>query len=83
MVLNKASPKERADIMCKFINAGTVKTFLTDFFEIFFLQVLLRLKNFNTLMAVIGGLKHSSIARLGKTYTCIPMEMKRVCFEQL
>ncbi|VDP08466.1 unnamed protein product [Heligmosomoides polygyrus] len=52
MVLSKTSPKERAVIVTKFVNVG---------------KHLRKLCNFNTLMAVIGGITHSNISRLSKT----------------
>lgn len=41
-------------------------------------QRLRELQNFNTLMAVVGGLSHSSLARLGKTNACLPPDTQRV-----
>lgn len=42
------------------------------------LQRLKKLKNFNTFMAVVGGLTHSSLARLSKTFACLSQESRRV-----
>ncbi len=52
MVLSKATPKQRADIIHKFIGVA---------------RHLRHLQNFNSLMAVIGGICHSALARLTKT----------------
>ncbi|VDN52010.1 unnamed protein product [Dracunculus medinensis] len=62
MILSKSSPSERAEIMTKFINVG---------------KYLKLLNNYNTLMAVIGGVTHSSIARLSKTMSCLTSDMKK------
>ena len=44
----------------------------------FLLQKLLQLKNFNTLMAVVGGLSHSSISRLKETHSHLSSEVTKV-----
>ncbi|KAI6220677.1 hypothetical protein M3Y99_01595300 [Aphelenchoides fujianensis] len=62
MILNKTTPKERADIITKFVNVG---------------KHLRKLANFNTLMAVIGGVTHSNISRLSKTQACLPPETRK------
>ncbi|CAI4223592.1 unnamed protein product [Auanema sp. JU1783] len=62
MILSKLNPKERADIIIKFVNVG---------------KHLRRLSNFNTLMAVIGGVTHSNIARLSKTHAYLPADIKK------
>ncbi len=36
------------------------------------------MQNFNTLMAVVGGLSHSALARLSKTNACIPQDVQMV-----
>lgn len=41
-------------------------------------QKLLQLQNFNTLMAVVGGLSHSSISRLKETHSYLSAEVLRV-----
>lgn len=41
-------------------------------------QKLHQLQNFNTLMAVIGGLCHSSISRLKETSSCVPHDVTKV-----
>jgi len=41
-------------------------------------QRLRELNNFNTLMAVVGGLTHSCLARLSKTNSYIPHETQKV-----
>ncbi|CAD5225291.1 unnamed protein product [Bursaphelenchus okinawaensis] len=62
MILSKNTPKERAEVMTKFLNVG---------------KHLRKLNNFNTMMAVIGGVTHSNIARLSKTHNCLSNEAKR------
>ena len=42
------------------------------------LQKLLHLQNFNTLMAVVGGLSHSSISRLKETHSHLSSEVTKV-----
>lgn len=42
------------------------------------LQKLLHLQNFNTLMAVVGGLSHSSISRLKETHSHLSPEVTKV-----
>ena len=39
------------------------------------------MQNLNTLMAVVGGLTHSALARLSKTNACIPQEVQMVSTE--
>ncbi|KAK1787384.1 hypothetical protein P4O66_002878 [Electrophorus voltai] len=56
MVLSKATAQQRA-------------TVITDFIKL--AQKLLELQNFNTLMAVVGGLSNSSISRLKATQALI------------
>lgn len=41
-------------------------------------QKLLQLQNFNTLMAVVGGLSHSSICRLKETHSHLSPEVTKV-----
>ena len=42
------------------------------------LQHLRQMQNLNTLMAVVGGLTHSALARLSKTNACIPQDVQMV-----
>lgn len=63
MVLCKTTPQQRADVITKFINVA---------------QHLRELQNFNTLMAIIGGLSHSALARLSKTFACLPSESQKL-----
>ncbi|KIH46622.1 RasGEF domain protein [Ancylostoma duodenale] len=63
MVLSKTTPKERAAIVTKFVNVG---------------KHLRKLCNFNTLMAVIGGITHSNISRLSKTSSQLAPQTKKV-----
>uniref|UniRef100_A0AC34QJI2 Uncharacterized protein n=1 Tax=Panagrolaimus sp. JU765 TaxID=591449 RepID=A0AC34QJI2_9BILA len=62
MILSKNTPKERAEVITKFVNVG---------------KHLKKLNNFNTLMAVIGGVTHSNISRLTKTHNCLSHETKK------
>ena len=43
-------------------------------------QHLRQMQNFNTLMAVVGGLTHSALARLSKTNACIQQDVQMVSF---
>ncbi|KAL1769368.1 RAS guanyl-releasing protein 4 [Sigmodon hispidus] len=54
MVLSRPGPAQRAQVLDKFIQVA---------------QKLQQLQNFNTLMAVTGGLCHSSISRLKDSHT--------------
>lgn len=65
MVLSKTTPKQRADIIHKFICVA---------------RHLRQLQNFNSLMAVIGGICHSAIARLSKTNLHLSLEDQTVEF---
>ncbi|XP_058880872.1 ras guanyl-releasing protein 3-like [Acipenser ruthenus] len=62
MVLSKPTPQHRAEVITKFINVA---------------QKLLQLQNFNTLMAVVGGLSHSSISRLKETHSHLSPEVTK------
>lgn len=62
MILSKNTARERAAIIEKFINVG---------------KHLKKLNNFNTLMAVIGGVTHSNISRLHKTQGCVSVEARK------
>ncbi|KAK7477458.1 hypothetical protein BaRGS_00031282 [Batillaria attramentaria] len=66
MVLCKTTPQQRADVITKFINVA---------------QHLRVLQNFNTLMAIVGGLSHSALARLSKTIACLPSESQKLLME--
>uniref|UniRef100_A0A665T5W7 RAS guanyl releasing protein 2 n=1 Tax=Echeneis naucrates TaxID=173247 RepID=A0A665T5W7_ECHNA len=63
MVLSKPTAQQRADVISHFIRVA---------------QKLLQLQNFNTLMAVVGGLSNSSISRLKDTQTHISAETNKV-----
>ncbi|KAM8852814.1 ras guanyl-releasing protein 3 isoform 1-T1 [Synchiropus picturatus] len=63
MVLSKLTPPTRAEVITKYIHVA---------------QKLLQLQNFNTLMAVVGGLSHSSISRLKETHSYLPAEVVRI-----
>ncbi|VDN06041.1 unnamed protein product [Thelazia callipaeda] len=62
MVLNKGTPVERAEMITKFVHVA---------------KYLKQMNNFNTLMAVIGGVTHSNIARLSKTFSALSSEVKK------
>ncbi|KAI8479181.1 RAS guanyl releasing protein 1 (calcium and DAG-regulated) [Branchiostoma belcheri] len=66
MVLSKSTPQYRAQVITKFVNVA---------------KALRQLQNFNSLMAVVGGLSHSSIARLTKTASHLPAEINKALHE--
>ncbi|XP_058255349.1 ras guanyl-releasing protein 3 isoform X1 [Hemibagrus wyckioides] len=66
MVLSKLTPQHRADVISKFIHVA---------------QKLLHLQNFNTLMAVVGGLSHSSISRLKETHAHLSVDVSKIWSE--
>ncbi|XP_062862852.1 ras guanyl-releasing protein 3 isoform X2 [Trichomycterus rosablanca] len=66
MVLSKLTPQHRADVFSKFIHVA---------------QKLLYLQNFNTLMAVVGGLSHSSISRLKETHAHLSTDVTKMWSE--
>ncbi|XP_051502480.1 ras guanyl-releasing protein 3-like isoform X3 [Myxocyprinus asiaticus] len=63
MVLSKLTPQHRAEVINKYIHVA---------------QKLLHLQNFNTLMAVVGGLSHSSISRLKETHFHLSPEVTKI-----
>uniref|UniRef100_A0A3Q2ZP41 RAS guanyl releasing protein 2 n=1 Tax=Kryptolebias marmoratus TaxID=37003 RepID=A0A3Q2ZP41_KRYMA len=63
MVLSKPTAPQRAAVVSHFIRVA---------------QKLLQLQNFNTLMAVVGGLSNSSISRLKDTQSHISAETNKV-----
>ncbi|XP_030018310.1 RAS guanyl-releasing protein 2-like isoform X2 [Sphaeramia orbicularis] len=63
MVLSKPTAQQRAVVISHFIRVA---------------QKLLQLQNFNTLMAVVGGLSNSSISRLKDTQAHISAETNKV-----
>ncbi|KAM9827345.1 RAS guanyl-releasing protein 2-like [Neosynchiropus ocellatus] len=63
MVLSKPTAPQRAAVISHFIRVA---------------QKLLQLQNFNTLMAVVGGLSNSSISRLKDTETHISAETNKI-----
>ncbi|XP_058508420.1 ras guanyl-releasing protein 3 isoform X2 [Solea solea] len=63
MVLSKLTPQTRAEVITKYIHVA---------------QKLLQLQNFNTLMAVVGGLSHSSISRLKETHSYLAPEVVKI-----
>ncbi|XP_061601320.1 ras guanyl-releasing protein 3 isoform X2 [Cololabis saira] len=66
MVLSKLTPQTRAEVITKYIHVA---------------QKLLQLQNFNTLMAVVGGLSHSSISRLKETHAYLAPEVVKIWSE--
>nr|XP_020455535.1 ras guanyl-releasing protein 3 [Monopterus albus]XP_020455536.1 ras guanyl-releasing protein 3 [Monopterus albus]XP_020455537.1 ras guanyl-releasing protein 3 [Monopterus albus]XP_020455538.1 ras guanyl-releasing protein 3 [Monopterus albus]XP_020455539.1 ras guanyl-releasing protein 3 [Monopterus albus] len=66
MVLSKLTPQTRAEVITKYIHVA---------------QKLLQLQNFNTLMAVVGGLSHSSISRLKETHFYLAPEVVKIWSE--
>ncbi|XP_046885258.1 ras guanyl-releasing protein 3 [Hypomesus transpacificus] len=63
MVLSRLTPQHRAEVITKYINVA---------------QKLLQLQNFNTLMAVVGGLSHSSISRLKETHSHLAPDVTKI-----
>uniref|UniRef100_A0A671QG51 RAS guanyl-releasing protein 2-like n=1 Tax=Sinocyclocheilus anshuiensis TaxID=1608454 RepID=A0A671QG51_9TELE len=63
MVLSKPTAPQRAAVIAHFIQVA---------------QKLLQLQNFNTLMAVVGGLNNSSISRLKETQAHISNETNKI-----
>lgn len=63
MVLSKPTAQQRATVISHFIRVA---------------QKLLQLQNFNTLMAVVGGLSNSSISRLKDTQAHISAETNKI-----
>ncbi|XP_056126188.1 RAS guanyl-releasing protein 4 isoform X1 [Rhinichthys klamathensis goyatoka] len=66
MILNRHTPQQRAEVFTKFIHVA---------------QKLRALQNFNTLMAVIGGLCHSSISRLKDTASLLSSDVTKTLSE--
>ncbi|KAJ8290438.1 hypothetical protein GJAV_G00012880 [Gymnothorax javanicus] len=66
MVLSRPTAQLRAEVFKKFIHVA---------------QNLHQIHNFNTLMAVVGGLCHSSISRLKDTSSHVPSEVTKVLNE--
>ncbi|XP_061453991.1 RAS guanyl-releasing protein 4 [Rhineura floridana] len=66
MILNRPTPQQRAEVFTKFIHVT---------------QKLRQLQNFSTLMAIVGGLCHSAIARLKDTHALLPSEITKILSE--
>ncbi|PIK51269.1 putative ras guanyl-releasing protein 3 isoform X5 [Apostichopus japonicus] len=66
MVLSRHTPRQRAEVITKFVEVA---------------KRLRRLKNFNTLMAVVGGLTHSCLARLRQSYAHVSSETQKTISE--
>eukprot|EP00062_Callorhinchus_milii_P024594 gi/632984690/ref/XP_007909266.1/ PREDICTED: RAS guanyl-releasing protein 4 [Callorhinchus milii] len=62
MILNRHTAAQRAEVFTKFIHVA---------------QKLRQLQNFNTLMAVIGGLCHSAISRLKETSSFLAQDVSK------
>ncbi|KAG9348370.1 hypothetical protein JZ751_002105 [Albula glossodonta] len=67
MILSRHTAQQRAQVFTKFIHVAQKK--------------LRSLQNFNTLMAVIGGLCHSSISRLKDTASLLPQDVTKMLSE--
>ncbi|XP_064359303.1 RAS guanyl-releasing protein 2 isoform X3 [Dromaius novaehollandiae] len=67
MVLSKPTAALRAHVIARFVLVA---------------QRLLQLQNFNTLMAVVGGLGHSSVARLRHTLALLRPDTAQVSLDQ-
>ncbi|XP_055519799.1 RAS guanyl-releasing protein 4 [Leucoraja erinacea] len=66
MILTRPTPVQRAEVFTKFIHVA---------------QKLRLLQNFNTLMAVIGGLCHSAISRLKETSSHLSQDVSKALNE--
>ncbi|XP_064157196.1 RAS guanyl-releasing protein 1-like [Anguilla rostrata] len=66
MILSRHTAQQRAQVFTKFIHVA---------------QKLRSLQNFNTLMAVIGGLCHSCISRLKDTASLLPQDVTKTLSE--
>ncbi|XP_036732220.2 RAS guanyl-releasing protein 4 isoform X3 [Manis pentadactyla] len=66
MVLSRPGPAQRAQVLEKFIHVA---------------QMLYQLQNFNTLMAVTGGLCHSAISRLKDSHAHLSPESTKALLE--
>ncbi|XP_060014768.1 RAS guanyl-releasing protein 2 isoform X4 [Lagenorhynchus albirostris] len=67
MILSKPTAPQRALVITHFVHVA---------------EKLLELQNFNTLMAVVGGLSHSSISRLKETHSHVSPETIKVSLDQ-
>ncbi|XP_068106664.1 RAS guanyl-releasing protein 4 isoform X2 [Hyperolius riggenbachi] len=65
-ILNRPTPQQRAEVFTKFIQVT---------------QKLRKLQNFNTLMAMIGGLCHSAISRLKETHSYLSQDVLKTLSE--
>uniref|UniRef100_A0A3B3SS04 RAS guanyl releasing protein 4 n=1 Tax=Paramormyrops kingsleyae TaxID=1676925 RepID=A0A3B3SS04_9TELE len=68
MILSKHTAQQRAQVFTKFIHVA---------------QKLRVLQNFNTLMAVMGGLCHSAISRLKDTTSLLPPDVTKILNEMM
>lgn len=74
------SPDEQDDSVVTQARTSVIWIILKNYYVLCLchFQHLLKLNNFNSLMAVIGAITHSSIARLHKTFSYIPTDMQKV-----
>ncbi|KAJ7990128.1 hypothetical protein DPEC_G00297120 [Dallia pectoralis] len=73
MILSRHTPQQRAQVFTKFIYVAQSHPC--------FQHRLRALQNFNTLMAVTGGLCHSSISRLKDTASLLPPDVTKALSE--
>uniref|UniRef100_A0A3Q3WBS6 Uncharacterized protein n=1 Tax=Mola mola TaxID=94237 RepID=A0A3Q3WBS6_MOLML len=73
MILSRHTAQQRAQVFTKFIHVAQLRS--SEGFLFTFLQ------NFNTLMAVTGGLCHSSISRLKDTSNLLPPDVTKALSE--
>lgn len=90
MILSRHTAQQRAQVFTKFIHVAQVRNQFNLVWllgsELLFCpwlfppQNLRALQNFNTLMAVTGGLCHSSISRLKDTFNLLPPDITKVVY---
>lgn len=92
MILSRHTAQQRAQVFTKFIHVAQVNNSLVwlqgstrlctppNFICCSPSQKLRALQNFNTLMAVTGGLCHSSISRLKDTFNLLPPDITKVVY---
>lgn len=95
MILSRHTAQQRAQVFTKFIHVAQVMNYHQSgcWEESFFFaldsiccspsQKLRALQNFNTLMAVTGGLCHSSISRLKDTSNLLPPDITKVVYTSI
>lgn len=93
MILSRHTAQQRAQVFTKFIHVAQVNNYQAWLQGTALLcpppptdtcfcppQKLRALQNFNTLMAVTGGLCHSSISRLKDTFNLLPPDITKVVY---